>query len=82
MKYPNNVRKLMMRLPYRKSKPDGFRVVHRHLHMALGLDNVPTITLTVLENCPLSQLHERENFWIESRRREAAAGGLQVLNST
>ena len=77
--YPNNVRKLVENLPYRRHNPKGFRAVHHHLKAAL--DRGQPVKLTVLENCSLELLNKQERFWIDLRRQEAASGGLPVLNS-
>lgn len=77
--YPNNVRKLVEGLPYRKHRPDGFRAVHRHLHIAYKGN--AAISVKVLENCEPDCLNEREQFWIDLRRREEKSGGPRVLNS-
>ncbi|MBD8663016.1 hypothetical protein IFT59_07090 [Rhizobium sp. CFBP 8752] len=63
--YDNNVRKQTLGLPYRKSRPDAFRAVHRQLHAAklAGIE----VTVTVLENCALEDLNARERYWIASR---------------
>lgn len=63
--YDNNVRKQMLGLPYRKSKPDAFRAVHRQLHAAklAGTE----ITVTILENCAIEELNARERFWIAAK---------------
>jgi hypothetical protein len=76
--YPNNVRKIAGGLPYRKNNPRGFRVVHHSLYDARkrGL----TVTVSVLENCDLAVLNDRERFWIKLRQKEEC-GGLPVLNS-
>lgn len=63
--YPNNVRKLAEGLPYRKSKPDAWRHIHWRLHEAkLGGMGV---TVTVLENCEIERLNDRERYWISIR---------------
>lgn len=61
--YPNNIRKLMLGLPYRKGKPDGFRGIHREL--ARALDRGASIQCSVIELCPSEQLSDRETHWIE-----------------
>ena len=77
--YPNNVRKLISGLPYRKGNPDGFRPAHRELARAYKCGTA--VTFSVLETCAPKLLNERERFWIRRRRDEAAAGGSPVLNS-
>jgi hypothetical protein len=63
--YPNNLRKLAQGKPYRKSKPDAWRHIHLKLHDARtrGVG----VTVTVIENCPLDELNERERHWIGLR---------------
>lgn len=63
--YPNNVRKLIAGLPYRASKPQSFRLIHHELHRAQ--EEKRQIVFTVVENCPLAELSEREQFWIAER---------------
>lgn len=77
--YPNNVRKLIAKAPYRKSKPDGFRVIHRHLSAAY--ESQAAVKFSVLEICARDLLNECERAWIKRRREEAAKGGPPVLNS-
>lgn len=63
--YDNNVRKQGLGLPYRKSKPDAFRLIHRQLHAAKKAG--AEITVTVLENCSIENLIDRERHWIAAR---------------
>lgn len=63
--YPNNLRKLGLGLPYRAGKPELFRLVHRE--MLLAHSEGRKVVFTVIENCPLDQLTERERFWINCR---------------
>jgi len=67
-------------LPYRKSKPDGFRLIHHALADAIRKRR--TVTLILLEN-QVSKVdrNHREQELIMERKAEAAAGGLRVLNS-
>jgi hypothetical protein len=46
--YPSNVTRLLNNLPYRRSKPDGFRRIHHELRAAREAGT--KITLTFLEN--------------------------------
>lgn len=78
--YPNNVRKLITGLPYRKGKPTSYREVHHELRLAH--DQYLAVTVTVLENCEIEQLNAREQCWIAVRRGEAERGGPRVLNAT
>ncbi len=63
--YPNNVRKLALNLPYRAGKPTSFRAIHHEMFRA-HVDGRPVV-FSVIENCPLERLNEREQFWIKSR---------------
>lgn len=63
--YSNNVRKLALGLPYRAGKPSLFRAIH-HQMLRAHLEG-RSIKYTVIENCPLDQLNEREQFWIKMR---------------
>jgi hypothetical protein len=76
--YPNNVRKLLAGRPYRKSKPDDFRAVHRNL--ADAHEWSLSIRFAILETCEIEVLNGRERAWIKRRREEEAAGGPPVLN--
>lgn len=78
--YPNNVRKLIYGLPYRKGKPTAYREVHHELRLAH--DQFLTVTVTVLENCEHSQLDVREQHWIAVRKAQAELGGPRVFNAT
>ncbi|MCP9482717.1 hypothetical protein NNA36_12170 [Shimia sp. CNT1-13L.2] len=60
--YNKNVRNLLNGKPYRRSKPDGFREIHRALAEAVTLER--TIILKLVENCPSELLNERERHWI------------------
>lgn len=77
--YPNNIRKLLDALPYRRRSPDGFRLIHQEMSRAVRDKDV--IVLTVLENCDAGELNARERHWINQRRAEALSGGPRVLNS-
>jgi hypothetical protein len=77
--YGRNIVRLLNKLPYRKSKPNDYRSIHRALGEAV--ENRIHIELCILENVGPSKLNARERALIEQRRREAAAGGLPVLNS-
>lgn len=77
--YPNNVRKLILGLPYRRGKACAFRAIHHSLRSAH--DSIANTTVTVLENCMISELNARERHWITVRKAEAQAGGPPVLNS-
>lgn len=78
--YPNNVRKLLAREPYRRGKPTKFRVIHHSLRMAH--DELISVTVIVLETCEEADLTKREHHWIAVRRQEEASGGPKVLNAT
>jgi hypothetical protein len=77
--YPNNVRKLLANLPYRKAKPYNYRDIHRELAKA-HTDEI-SVTVSVLETCHPSALNKRERYWIDRLRAEAERGGPRVLNS-
>jgi hypothetical protein len=69
--------RLLNNLPYRKHKPHGFRRIHRALATEAGRH----VELCILENVVPEKLNAREQALIRQRRREAAVGGLPVLNS-
>ena len=78
--YGLNVGRILAERPYRKSNPDGFRLIHRELAAAANRGRF--ITLTLLENCALKDDRNcRERELIKLRREEAKQGGLPVLNS-
>jgi hypothetical protein len=77
--YPNNVRRILDKLPWRKNSKRDFRCVHHALRAAYEVGT--PVTFTVLENCPPQLLNEREQYWIALRRSEFAGSGLKVLNS-
>jgi len=78
--YSRNLTRMFAGLPYRKSKPDGFRLIHHALADAIRKRR--TVTLILLEN-QVSKVdrNHREQELIMERKAEAAAGGLRVLNS-
>ena len=57
--YTRNVTNLLNDRPYRKSKPDGFRPIHRALARAVR-ERRP-VTLTLGENVPVDKIHQRED---------------------
>jgi hypothetical protein len=61
--YRQNVRRLLAGLPYRKAKPDGFRVVHHQL--ALAARKGWEIRLELLRN-----VLPRENIFEAERRAQ------------
>lgn len=77
--YPNNVSKLLRGAPYRKSKLTAYRAIHHELKRAY--EDLNLVSVTVLENCNISELNERERHWIAVRRFEASQGGPAVLNA-
>jgi hypothetical protein len=77
--YGRNVLRLLNNLPYRKNKPHGFRRIHRALAEATEAGRL--VELFILENAEPEKLNAREQALIRHRRREAAVGGLPVLNS-
>ena len=78
--YAMNVGRIRAGKPYRKSKPESFRAVHRRLAEAALCGKV--VTLRIIENVPdKADRNRREREVIADRRREAATGGLPVLNA-
>ncbi|MFT4055448.1 MAG: hypothetical protein QM681_13155 [Novosphingobium sp.] len=77
--YPNNVRKMLAGLPYRKGKQVAYRVVHHALKSAY--DEQAVVTVTILQNCDLSELNELERRWIARRRRELEGTSMELLNA-
>jgi hypothetical protein len=78
--YERNVAHLREGSPYRRNKPGKFRAIHRALADAASTGRL--VILTFLENHPdKSERNRRERELIEARKREAATGGLPVLNS-
>ena len=77
--YPNNVRRMLQGLPWRKksSRP------HRPVHFAMrdAHEAQTAVVVRILEVCLPDVLDDREQFWIALRRKEAAAGGPKVLNA-
>jgi hypothetical protein len=71
--YLRNVRKLIEQRPDRKSKPDGFRLIHIELHRAVVEGRA--IKLEILENCPCERLNERERHWIDQVPQEIRLNG-------
>ena len=65
IEYEANVLKIIDGRPYRPKKPNSFRAVHTALHM--GHVSGRQITLTILENCPLHQLDDREKELVKER---------------
>jgi hypothetical protein len=63
--YANNVLKLANASYYRKSKPDGYRRIHRLLEEAIQQGH--KVTLTILENVDVGRLQTRETELIEQR---------------
>jgi len=72
--YARNVRRLLANEPYRKNKPEGFRVIHRVLAKAFCQGR--RITLTIVKNYPVEELHDRERAMIN----ELQAAGIKLLN--
>lgn len=78
--YGANVSKLLNGEPYRKGKPDEFRVVHRRLHQAIKEEK--QITLIFLENISdKPSRNRRKRELIAELQRKADRDGLPVLNS-
>jgi len=76
--YPNNVRRMLQGLPWRKNSSRPHRPVHSALQDAHEAQT--NVVVRVLEVCLPDVLHDREQYWIRLRRQEAAAGGPKVLN--
>jgi hypothetical protein len=63
--YLRNIEKIERGKPYRKSNPDGFRAVHRHLAQARAKGAI--LEWSLLESCPNSEeLLFRERHWIKA----------------
>jgi hypothetical protein len=78
--YGLNVGRILTKRPYRKSKPEGFRQIHREL--ANAAEAGTPISLTLLENqVAKADRNRRERELIAERGAQAKAGGLRVLNS-
>ena len=78
--YPNNVRKLVQSLPWHGNPLRNYRRIHEALREAH--DKQLKVTVSVLENCSLDLLIDREKFWLAQRRGEMNAVGLRLLNAT
>ena len=77
--YALNVGRILTKRPYRKSKPEGFRVIHVRLADAARCGR--SVKLSLIENVlDKADRNRREREMIADRRREAARGGLPVLN--
>lgn len=63
--YPRNVFRLLRNLPYRYSKPDAYRLIHRALAYAARKGICTSVR--VIENCPVADLDKREWHWIIKR---------------
>jgi hypothetical protein len=71
---------LVLGAPYRRGKATAYRDIHHRLRAAF--ENQAPVTITILENCLVSELNLREQHWIGIRRQEAIAGGPIVLNAS
>lgn len=60
--YPNNLRKLILGLPYRRGNIDGYRRVHREMVGAVQQGQQPVCR--IVELCLPAELNERERYWI------------------
>lgn len=63
--YSLNVARLLNNRPYRKSKPDQYRRIHREL--AEAVNHGRQVTLTILENPPQHMINRPERELIEER---------------
>ena len=63
--YRNNVRKMVLGRPYRRSGSGGFRWIHHEL--LAGLSTTRHITCEIVERCDRSLLNDREQYWIAER---------------
>lgn len=78
--YGRNVANILSGRPYRKNKPDRFRIIHRKL--AEAIVDQQSITLSLIENVVDEvERNRRERELIADRRHWALQGGLPVLNS-
>jgi hypothetical protein len=79
LEYANNIRRLCDGLPYRQSRPLGYRLIHRELAKA-KLEG-RQVTLTFVENhLAKTARNRRERELILLRAAEADRGGLRLLN--
>jgi GIY-YIG catalytic domain len=63
--YLNNIKKIEAGQPYRRSNPEGFRAVHRHLAQAKARGAI--LEWKLLEVCPRGEaLLMRERHWIKT----------------
>lgn len=75
--YERNVLKIINGLPYRPSKPDRFRSIHRALHLAHQSGRA--IKLTIVENCTPENLTSRERELIKERGTLNGRNGKQAV---
>ena len=64
-RYAANLRRVRKGLPRRVIGPDSHREIHEALFAAVGAGRL--VSVTVLENCELTELNARERFWIDRR---------------
>lgn len=75
--YRLNVNRLLAGKPYRKGKPDGFRVVHRRL--ADATKNGHSITLRLLSNVAGGEdIFEQERYWQRILEVEPTEGDIDA----
>ncbi len=63
--YAANLRRARTGRPRRAIGPDNHREIHEALFTAVGEGRA--VSVTVLENCELTELNAREGFWITRR---------------
>lgn len=76
--YPNNVRRMLRGLEWHGDPTRSYRPIHHALRDAYETHAI--VVVRVLEVCTPETRNEREQYWINLRRAEAAAGGPTVLN--
>ncbi len=77
--YPNNVRRMLIGLPWHGNAMKDYRTIHHSLRRAFD-ESLP-VAVVILENCDAGVIAARERSWIAQRRAEESAGGPAVLNS-
>ena len=77
--YPNNVRRMLLDLPWHGNPHKQYRLIHRALKWAYAQGIL--VEVVILENCESGNRAERERYWINKRAHEAAKGGPPLLNS-
>ncbi|MER2510223.1 hypothetical protein [Amaricoccus sp.] len=63
--YAANLRRMRDGLPRRVASQDSHRDIHQALSDAIGRGR--SVSVTVIENCELTELNARERFWAVRR---------------